>query len=168
MRVACSVGVGNKQRWWQWIGTLTERTGETSIVVGDEEIFKGDRAGNVELLGGGVCIGNQGSACAGRGRVVYLGVVTLEGRVSGEEVQEVRVAVEVSEGELISCDEWCEWEEKIGERRRRGGVSYTPRGWTSHVSTPARLSRSLLWPSTLSIRSGTCELMRNRGGIRSS
>ena len=54
-RVVCSVGVGNKQRRWQWTGTSTERTGGISIVGGVEEIVKGDGAGNVELLGDGVC-----------------------------------------------------------------------------------------------------------------
>ena len=33
--------------------------------------------------------------------MVHLGVVTLEGRVSGEEDQEVKVAIDVKEGELI-------------------------------------------------------------------
>ena len=46
---------------------LTERTGGISIVVGDEEMAKGDGVGKEELLGEGVCLGNQGSACAGRG-----------------------------------------------------------------------------------------------------
>ena len=126
-RVACSVGVGNERRWWQWTGTSTERTGGISIVVGDEDIAKKDGVGNSELLGDGVCLGNQGSGCAGRGRVVHPGVVTFEGRVSGDEVREVRVAVEVSEGELILYNEWwCEWEEKTEEGRLRGGVSYSP------------------------------------------
>ena len=74
---------------------LTERTGGISMTGGEEEIAKGDRAGNVELLGDGVCIGNQGLVCSGRRWVVYSGVVTFEGRVLGEEVQEVKVAVEV-------------------------------------------------------------------------
>ena len=90
---------------------LTERMGGISIVVGDEEIANGDRAGNEELLGEGVCLKNQGSACVGRGRVVHLGVATLDGRVSGEEVREVRVTVEVKDGELMMDDKWfCEWE----------------------------------------------------------
>ena len=37
------------------MGTSTERTGEISIVGEDEEIVKGDRVGNIELLGDGVC-----------------------------------------------------------------------------------------------------------------
>ena len=87
----------------------TERTGGISIVGGDEEIAKGDGVGNEELLGDRVCLGNQGSACSGRGRVVHPGVVTLDRRVSGEEVREVRVAVDVKEGELMMVDEWfCE------------------------------------------------------------
>ena len=103
--VACSVGVGNERRWWQWTGTLTERTEGMSIVVGDEDMAKGDGVGNAELLEDGVYCGNQGSACVGRGRVVHPGVATLEGSVSGEEVREVRVTVEVNEGELILFDE---------------------------------------------------------------
>ena len=85
-RVVCSAGVGNEWRRWQWTGTLTERTGGISIVVGDEEIAKGDGAGKEELLGKGVYLGNQGSVCTGRGRVVHPGVATLDGRVSGEDV----------------------------------------------------------------------------------
>ena len=54
------------------------------MVVGDEEIAKGDGVGNEELLGEGVCWGNQGSACVGRGRVVHPGVVTFDGRVFGD------------------------------------------------------------------------------------
>ena len=67
--------------------------------------------------------------------------------------------MDVREGELMVCDEWvCEWEERTGGRRWRGGVSYSPPGQTLHVSTPAWLSRSLLWPNIPSIRSGTCIL----------
>ena len=102
--MACSAGVGNEWRQWQWTGMSTERTGGISIVTGEEDITKGDGVGNSELLGDGVCLENQGSACAGRGRVVHLEVVTFDGRVSGEEVREVRVAVEVSEGELMMFD----------------------------------------------------------------
>ena len=132
-------------------------------------VAKGDRVGNSELLDDGVCLGNQGSVCAERGRVVHLGVVTFEGRVSGDEVREVRVTEEVSEGELILCDEWwCEQEGKTEGRRRRGGVFYNPPGRTLHVSTPARLSRSLLRPSTLSIGSRTCVPMGNQGDVESS
>ena len=47
----------------------------------------------------------------GMERVAHPGVATLDGRVSGDEVREVRVAVEVREGELMMFGEWfCEWE----------------------------------------------------------
>ena len=120
-------------------------TGGISIVGGDEEIAKGDGAGNVELLGNGVCSGSQGLVCLeGRGQVVHPGVATLDGRVVEDVGQEDRVAVDVREEELMMCDEWvCEWEEGTEERRQRGGVSYSLPGWTSHVSTPAQLFRSL-------------------------
>ena len=150
------------------MGMLTKRTGGISIVGGDEEMFKGDRTGNIELLGDGVCCGNQGSACAGRGRVVHPGVATLEGRVFGDEERDIKVAVEVKEGELMIFKWSCEWEERTEGKRWRGGVSYNPLGWTSHVSTPAWLSRSLLRLSIPSIRSGTCMPMGNHGGARSS
>ena len=71
----------------------------------------GEGIGKEVLLGEGVCLRNQSSACAGRGRVVHPGVATLDGRVSGEEVREVKVAVEVRDGELMMFGEWsCEWE----------------------------------------------------------
>ena len=82
-----------------------ERMGGISIVVGGEDIAKGDGAGNEELLGEGVCLENQGSACVGRGRVVHPGVAMLDGRVLGEEVREVKVAVNVRDGELMMFDE---------------------------------------------------------------
>ena len=72
-RVVCSAGVRNEQRQWQWMGTSTERMGGISIVVRGEdvtmgeEIDKGDGAGNIELLGDGVCLENLGLACLGRG-----------------------------------------------------------------------------------------------------
>ena len=139
------------------------------MVGGDEEIARGDGAGNEELLGDGVCLRNQGSACSGRGRVVHPGVAMLDGRVSGEEVREVKVAMDVKKGELMMYNEWfCEWEKRTGGRRWRDGVSYSPSGRTLHVSTPAQLSRSLLWLSTLSIGSGTCEPTGNHSGTRSS
>ena len=73
-------------------------------------VGRGDGVGNIELLGDGVCCGNQGLGCAGRGQVVHPGVATFEGRVSGDEVREVSVVVEVRDRELILCDEWdCEW-----------------------------------------------------------
>ena len=168
-RAACSAGVGNERRQWQWMGTSTERTGGISIVVGDEDIGKGDGVGNEVLLGEGVCFGNQGLIFSeGMGRVVHPGVATLDGRVSGEEVREVKVAVEVKDGELILSGEWCEWEGKTEGRRRRGRVFYSPPGRTSRVSTPTRLSRSLLRPSTLSIGSGTCVPLGSHSGIGSS
>ena len=96
-------------------------------------------------------------------------MATLDGRVSGKEVREVRVAVEVRDGKLMMFSEWsCEWEERTEGRRWRGGVSYSPLERTSRVSTPVRLSRSLLRPSTLSIRSRTCVLMERHGGTGSS
>ena len=106
IRVACSVGVGNERRQWQWTGTSTKRTGGISIVVGDKEMAAGDGVGKEVLLGEGVCLGNQGSMFSeGKERVTHPGVATLDGRVSGDEVREVRVAVEVKDGELILCGE---------------------------------------------------------------
>ena len=90
----------------------TERTGGISIVAGEEEIGKGDGVGKEVLPGEGVCFGNQGSMFSeGMERVAHPGVATLDGRVSGDEVREVKVAVDVSEGELMMFGEWfCEWE----------------------------------------------------------
>ena len=66
----------------------------------------GDGIGNEVLSGEGVYLGNQGSMFSdGMGRVAHPGVATLDGRVLGDEVREVKVAVEVREGELISSDE---------------------------------------------------------------
>ena len=135
----------------------------------EEEIDRGDRVGNIELLGDRVCLENQGSASAGRGQVVHPGVATLEGRVSGEEVQEVKVVVDVKDGELMLVDRWfCEWEERTKGRRRRDRVSYSLPGQTLRVSTPARLSRSPLWLSISFIRSRTFVPLENLGGIESS
>ena len=130
----------------------------------------GDRVGKEELLGEGVCWGNQGSMFSeGMGRVAHLGVATLDGRVSGDEVREVKVAVVVSEGELMIFDKWfCEWEWGIEGGRRRDGVSYSPPERTWRVSTPARLSRSLLRPNILSIGSRTCVPTERHGGAGSS
>ena len=100
--------------------------------------------------------------------MVYPGVAMLEGRVSEEEVQEVKVAVDVSDGELMIFWWSCEWEEKTVGRRQRGGVSYSLPEWTSCVSTPARLSRSLLQLSTLSIGSRTCGPSGSCSSVRSS
>ena len=100
--------------------------------------------------------------------MVHPEVATLDGMVSGEEVREVRVAVEVKKGELMMGDEWfCEWEKKTEGGRWRGGVPYSPLEQTWHVLTPTWLSRSLLRPSTLSIRSRTCVPTGGRGGVRS-
>ena len=94
--VACLAGVGNERRRWQWTGTSTERTGGISIVVGGEEMAAGEGMGNEVLLGEGVYLGNQGSMFSeGMERVAHPGVATLDGRVSGDEVREVKVAVEV-------------------------------------------------------------------------
>ena len=101
--------------------------------------------------------------------MVHLGVATLEGRVLGDEEREGRVVVDVKEGELMMVGGWfCEWEERTGGKRQRSGVSYSPPGQTSHVSTPARLSRSLLWLSILSIGSRTCVLTECHSGVRFS
>ena len=150
----------------------TERTGGISIVGGGEEVTmgdeidKGDRVGNEEPLGGGVYSGIQSFACSvERGRVVHLEVATLEGRVSGDEEREAKIAADIGEGELMMCDEWvCE---RVEERRWRDEVSYSLLRWTSCVSAPAQLSRSLLRLNTPSIGQGTCMQMGNYGGIRS-
>ena len=133
------------------------------------ETEAGEGMGKEVLLGEGVCLDNQSSTgSAGRGRVVHPGVATLDGRVSGEEEREVKVAVDVRERELMMFDGWwCKWEWTEG-RRQRGGVSYSPPEWTLRVSTPAQLSRSLLWPSILSIGSRTFVPMESCGGARSS
>ena len=53
--------------------------------------------------------------------------------------------VDVKEGELMMYGEWfCDWKERIEERRQRSGVPYSPSGQTLYVSTPTQLSRSLL------------------------
>ena len=130
----------------------------------------GEGIGKEVLLGEGVYLGNHGSMFSeGIERVAHPGVATLDGRVSGDEVRDGKVAVEVKDGELIVFDEWsCEWERGSEGGRRRGGVSYSPPERTWHVLTPARLSRSLLRPNILSIGSGTCEPTGSRGGARSS
>ena len=70
----------------------------------------GDGVGKEELLGEGVCLGCQSSmGSVGRGRVVHPGVATLEGRVFGEEEQEVKMAVDVKDREFIVFGNWrCE------------------------------------------------------------
>ena len=66
----------------------------------------GEGIGNEVLLGEGVCLGDQGSMFSeGIERVAHPGVATFEGRVSGDEVREVKVAVDVSEGELMMFGE---------------------------------------------------------------
>ena len=175
-RVVYSAGDGNEQRWWQWMGMSTERTGGISIVAGGEEVTtggeidRGDGVGKEELLGSGVCLGCQSSMrLEERERVAQPGVAMLDGRVSGKKVREVRVAVDVKEEELMIFDEWnCEWEWRTEGRRRRDGVSYSPLEQTLHVSTPTWQSRSLLQLNILSIRSRTCMLTECHGGIRSS
>ena len=75
----------------------------------------------------------------------------------------------VRAGELMMFNKWiCEKEERTEGGRQRDGASYSPPEQTLHVSTPTRLSRSLLQPSILSIGSRTCKLMEHHGGIRSS
>ena len=79
------------------------------------------------------------------------------------------MAMEVKDGELMMFGGWfCKWGERTEERRWSGGVSYSPPGQTLYISTPAQLSRSLLQLNILSIGSGTCVLMENCGGVRSS
>ena len=93
----------------------------------------------------------------------------FEGRVAGDDGQEDKVVVEVNKGKLIVCNEWvCEWEERTKGRRWKGRAFYNPLGQTLHVSAPAWLFRSLLWPSTLSIGSGIFILTENRDDTRSS
>ena len=131
---------------------------------------KGDGAEKSKLLDNGVCSESQSSACSvGRKRQeIHPGVVTLDGSVVGDEVREDKVMVEVSEGELMLFDEWlCEWGEETKGRRQRGRVFHSLPEQTWCISTPAQLSRGLLWPSTLSIRSGTCVPSEHHGIIRS-
>ena len=90
------------------------------------EIDRGDGVGKEEPPGGRVCSGSQSLTCSEeRERVAHLEVATLEGSILGEEEQEVKVAVDVKDGELIVFNErCCEWE-RIGGRRWRDGVSYS-------------------------------------------
>ena len=65
-------------------------------------------------------------------------------------------------------DEWvCDWEERTEGRRWWSEVSYSFQGWTSCVSTPIQLSKSLLWLNTLSIGSGTYMPVGSHSGVRS-
>ena len=125
--------------------TLIERIRGISIVGGGEEVTtgedidKGNRVGKEEPLGSRVYSDIQSLAdSVGKKRQeVHLEMTILEGRVSRDEKREVRVAVEVREGELIVCDKWvCKWEERTEERRQRDGVSYSLLKRTLHVSTP--------------------------------
>ena len=72
----------------------------------------------------------------------------MDGRVSGDEERDVKVAVLVKDREFII---YGEWEERTERGRWRDRVSYSFPGQTSHVLTPTQLSRSLLWLSILSI-----------------
>ena len=156
------------------MGTSTDRTGEISIVIRGEEVTtdkkigKGDGVGKSEVLGDRVCSGYQRVVCSvERRQEVHPGMTMFNGKVAGDERQEDRVVEEVREEELMMFDEWV-WEERTGGRRQRDGVSYSPPGQTSHFSTPARLSRSLLRPSILSIGSGTCMPTGSHSSTRSS
>ena len=83
--MACSAGVGNERRRWQWTGTSTERTGGISIVVGGDEMAAGEGIGKEVLLGEGVYLGNQGSMFSdGMERAAHPGVATLDRRVLGD------------------------------------------------------------------------------------
>ena len=76
------------------------------MVTTGEEMDKRDGVGKSGLLSGGVCSGSQGLiGLVGRGRAVHLGVAMLDGGVLGEEEQEVKVVVDVGEGELMIFDE---------------------------------------------------------------
>ena len=92
-RAECSVGDRNEQRWWQWTGTSTDRTGGISIIDGRGDVttegsmFKGDGVGKTKSWRDGVCVGDQRLAGSEvRGQVVHPRVATLESKVSGEEV----------------------------------------------------------------------------------
>ena len=86
-----------------------ERTEGISIVGGGEavatgeEMDKGDGVGKSGLLGSEVCSGSQSSAhsVGKKRREVHLGVVIMDGRVSRDKEQEVKVVVFVREGELM-------------------------------------------------------------------
>ena len=72
--------------------------------------------------------------------------------------------MEVKDRELMMFGGWlCEWEWRTEGRRQWDGVFYSLLEQTSCVSTPTRLSRSLLWPSILSIGSRTCIPMGSHG-----
>ena len=56
-------------------------------------------------------------------------------------------------------------EREVRSGRRRGEAFYTKRGWTWHVSDPARRPKSLLRPSIPSIGSGRNGRTEFRGGV---
>ena len=96
---------------------MTERTGRISTVDGGEDVTtgeekdSGDGVGNSGPLSSGVCSGSQSSAhSVGKKRQkVQPGVAMLDGRVSRDEKQDVKVVVDVKDRELIMCSEWvCE------------------------------------------------------------
>ena len=66
---------------------------------------RGDGVGKEEPLDSGVCSGCHSSTCSvERERVTYPGVATLDRRVLGEEEREVRIMVDVQDGELMMFD----------------------------------------------------------------
>ena len=75
------------------MGMLMERIGGISIVDGGEEVTiedemdKEDRVEKSKLLGDGVYLGSQSSACSvqKKRQEVHPGVATFNGRVSGGE-----------------------------------------------------------------------------------
>ena len=77
------------------------------VVTTREKRDRGDSVGNSGLLGGGVCSGSQSLACSVGGRrwEVHPGVVILDGKVSRDEERDVKVAVDVKEGEFMLCNE---------------------------------------------------------------
>ena len=94
--------------------TSTEKTDGISMVVGGEDVTmgedmdRGDRVGKEEPLSSRVCSGNQSSMCSmERGQVAHLGVATLEERVLGDKDRDVKIVVDVKDGELMMCNKWC-------------------------------------------------------------
>ena len=65
---------------------LTDKMGGISTVLGDKVTTKGDREGKSDLLGDGVASENQRVIVSvERIQEVQSGIVTLEGRVAGDE-----------------------------------------------------------------------------------
>ena len=58
----------------------------------------------------------------------HPGVVTLDGRVVGDKVEEDSIVVEVSGGELMMCNKEIFKRKRTEGRRWRGRVSYTTQG----------------------------------------